>query len=58
MVDAHLGAIGVWLAFVASIVGAAMMAFGLARSRHAAPPRAATASRSGPAPGTGGSSLR
>ena len=37
MVDAHLGAIGVWLAFVASIAGAAVMAFGLARSRAAAP---------------------
>ncbi|HUE08519.1 MAG TPA: cytochrome c-type biogenesis CcmF C-terminal domain-containing protein [Acidimicrobiales bacterium] len=36
MVDAHLGAIGVWLAFVASIVGAAVMAFGLARPRRAA----------------------
>jgi cytochrome c-type biogenesis protein CcmF len=38
MVDAHLGAIGVWLAFVASIVGAAVMAFGLARPRRAALP--------------------
>jgi cytochrome c-type biogenesis protein CcmF len=36
MVDAHLGAIGVWLAFVASIVGAAVMVFGLARPRRAA----------------------
>jgi cytochrome c-type biogenesis protein CcmF len=38
MVDAHLGAIGVWLAFVASIVGAAVMAFGLARPRRATLP--------------------
>jgi cytochrome c-type biogenesis protein CcmF len=38
MVDAHLGAIGVWLAFVASIVGAAVMAFGLGRPRRAALP--------------------
>ena len=37
MVDAHLGAIGVWLAFVASIVGAVVMAVGLARSRRDAP---------------------
>ena len=36
MVDAHLGTIGVWLAFVASIVGAAVMAFGLARPRRVA----------------------
>jgi cytochrome c-type biogenesis protein CcmF len=38
MVDAHLGAIGVWLAFVASIVGTAVMAFGLARPRRATLP--------------------
>ncbi len=31
MVDAHLGTIGIWLAFVASIVGAVVIAFGLAR---------------------------
>ncbi|HEY1652548.1 MAG TPA: heme lyase CcmF/NrfE family subunit [Acidimicrobiales bacterium] len=36
MVDAHLGAIGVWLGFVASLIGAAMMAFGLARGPHRA----------------------
>ena len=35
MVDAHLGAIGVWLAFVASVVGAAVIAVGLLRDRHA-----------------------
>ena len=29
MVDAHLGTIGVWLAFVASIVGAIVLLFGL-----------------------------
>ena len=58
MVDAHLGAIGVWLAFVASIVGAAVMAFGLARPRRAARPGPrAAASRSGLARGTGGCSL-
>ncbi|HWD56550.1 MAG TPA: heme lyase CcmF/NrfE family subunit [Acidimicrobiales bacterium] len=38
MVDAHLGAIGVWLAFVASIVGAVVMAYGLARARRPAAP--------------------
>jgi cytochrome c-type biogenesis protein CcmF len=38
VVDAHLGAIGVWLAFVASIVGAVVMAYGLARSRRTAAP--------------------
>jgi cytochrome c biogenesis factor len=36
MVDAHLGTIGVWLAFITSIVGAAVIAYGLARPRPAA----------------------
>ena len=33
MVDAHLGTIGVWLAFVASIVGVVVLAVGLATRR-------------------------
>ncbi|HEY1651974.1 MAG TPA: cytochrome c biogenesis protein CcsA, partial [Acidimicrobiales bacterium] len=44
MVDAHLGAIGIWLAFVASIVGALVIAVGLARPRRTA----ALAAASGP----------
>ena len=35
MLDAHLGTIGVWLAFVASLCGAAVMAYGLVTHRHA-----------------------
>jgi cytochrome c-type biogenesis protein CcmF len=38
VVDAHLGAIGVWLAFVASLVGIVVIAFGLARPRRVAAP--------------------
>ncbi len=35
MLDAHLGTIGVWLAFVASLCGAAVIAYGLVTRRHA-----------------------
>jgi hypothetical protein len=35
MLDAHLGTIGVWLAFVASLCGAAVIALGLFTHRHA-----------------------
>jgi cytochrome c-type biogenesis protein CcmF len=38
MADAHLGAIGVWLAFVASIVGAVVMGVGLLPRRRPAVP--------------------
>ena len=34
MLDAHIGTIGVWLAFVASVCGAAVIAFGLFTHRH------------------------
>ena len=37
MVEAHLGTIGVWLAFLASIVGALVLGVGLVRRRTAAP---------------------
>ena len=36
MFDAHLGTIGVWLAFVASIVGAIVLLVGLVSRRDAA----------------------
>ncbi len=49
MADAHLGAIGVWLAFVASIAGAVVLAFGLVRRRapHGAPAAAGSGSPGG-----------
>ncbi len=35
MLDAHLGTIGVWLAFAASLCGTAVIAYGLVTHRHA-----------------------
>ncbi len=35
MLDAHLGTIGIWLALVASIAGAVVIAYGLFAGRHA-----------------------
>ena len=46
MLDAHLGTVGVWLAFVASLCGAAVIALGLFTHRHAD----AVAGRCGAAP--------
>ena len=46
MVDAHLGTVGVWLAFLASIAGAVVMAVGLVPRRKATSrPAATTAGR-------------
>jgi len=48
MVDAHLGTIGVWLAFVASVVGAVVVAVGMVRRASSA------AGTDGNRPGPGG----
>jgi cytochrome c-type biogenesis protein CcmF len=60
MLDAHLGTIGVWLAFVASLCGAAVIALGLFTHRHAdavavtgAGAAPATVPRRGPGAGDG-----
>jgi cytochrome c-type biogenesis protein CcmF len=37
MLDAHLGTIGVWLTFAASIIGAVVIVVGLVRQPHSAP---------------------
>ena len=52
MLDAHLGTIGIWLALVASIAGAVVIAYGLFTGRHAGAV-AETEPASGPLPGDG-----
>ena len=48
MLDAHIGTVGVWLAFLASLCGAAVIAAGLFTHRQAD----AVAVAGGSAPGT------
>jgi cytochrome c-type biogenesis protein CcmF len=52
MLDAHLGTIGIWLALVASIAGAVVIAYGLFAGRHA-DAVAAAGPASGRVPGDG-----